>query len=144
MFANFNQESLQGSDLHSRSASAKDIARDRALDQSLTWGVAPLVLVISDAGVSAEGGGDHDLAIEAHTVVPPKLSSTSLYGNQVRSSPRLCIVSLSRRQMSNRFNPIAPTIHAFAVKCITALANVAPSLNTLYLILEGAGGDVRT
>ncbi len=45
--------------------------------------------------------------------------------------------------MSNRFNPIAPTLLASAVKRVTALANVRPSPNTLHSILEGAGGDVR-
>lgn len=45
--------------------------------------VAPLVLVISDAGVSAEGGSngsgrDRDLVIDVRTVVPPGLSSASL------------------------------------------------------------------
>jgi hypothetical protein len=47
------------------------------------WDVAPLVLVISDAGVSAEGGSNsgrgRDLAIDARTVVPTELSSTSLF-----------------------------------------------------------------
>ena len=45
--------------------------------------VAPLVLVVSDAGVSAGGssnsGRGRDLAIDARTVVPPELSSTSLF-----------------------------------------------------------------
>jgi hypothetical protein len=45
--------------------------------------------------------------------------------------------------MSNRFNPIASTFLASAVKRVTALANVRPSPNTLHSILEGAGGDVR-
>ncbi len=43
----------------------------------------------------------------------------------------------------NRFNPIAPTLLASAVKRVTALAKVRPSPNTLSSILEGAGGDVR-
>jgi hypothetical protein len=42
------------------------------------WNVAPLVLVISDAGVSVEGGSNsgraRDLAIDARTVIPPELS----------------------------------------------------------------------
>ena len=46
--------------------------------------------------------------------------------------------------MSNRLNPIAPTLLASAVKCVTVLANVPPSLDTLHLnhdlILECAGG----
>ncbi len=46
--------------------------------------------------------------------------------------------------MNNRFNPVAPTLLAPAVKRITALANVHPSPNTLHSILEGAGGDVRS
>jgi cell cycle checkpoint protein len=45
--------------------------------------VTPLVLVVSDAGVSAEGGSNsgraRDLAIDARTVIPPELSSTSLF-----------------------------------------------------------------
>jgi hypothetical protein len=45
--------------------------------------VAPLVLVISDAGLSGEGGSNggrgRDPAIDARTVVPPELSSTSLF-----------------------------------------------------------------
>ncbi len=45
--------------------------------------VAPLVLVISDAGVSVEGasnsGRGRDVAIDVRTVVPPELSSTSLF-----------------------------------------------------------------
>jgi hypothetical protein len=45
--------------------------------------VAPLVLVVSDAGLSAGGssnsGRGRDLAIDARTVVPPELSSTSLF-----------------------------------------------------------------
>lgn|ERR1700722_7827443 len=45
--------------------------------------VAPLVLVISDAGVSVEGGSNggrsRDLVIDARTVVPPGLSSSSLF-----------------------------------------------------------------
>ena len=45
--------------------------------------------------------------------------------------------------MSNRFNPIAATLLASAVKRVTTLANVRPSPNTLHSILEGAGGDVR-
>jgi hypothetical protein len=47
------------------------------------WDVTPLVLVISDAGVSAEGGSNsgrgRDLAIDARTVIPPEMSSTSLF-----------------------------------------------------------------
>jgi len=47
------------------------------------WDVAPLVLVISDAGVSAEGvsnsGRGRDQVIDARTVVPPELSSKSLF-----------------------------------------------------------------
>jgi cell cycle checkpoint protein len=43
--------------------------------------VAPLVLVISDAGVSVEGGSNggrgRDLVIDVRTIVPPGLSSTS-------------------------------------------------------------------
>jgi hypothetical protein len=51
---------------------------ERALD------VAPLVLVISDAGVSAEGGSNgggrvRDLVIDVRTIVPPGLSSASLF-----------------------------------------------------------------
>lgn len=45
--------------------------------------------------------------------------------------------------MSNRFNPIAATLLASAVKRVTAKANVRPSPDTLHSILEGAGGDVR-
>jgi cell cycle checkpoint protein len=45
--------------------------------------------------------------------------------------------------MRIRFNPIAPTLLASAVKRITVLAHVLPSPNTLHSILEGAGGDVR-
>jgi len=45
--------------------------------------------------------------------------------------------------MSNRFNPIAATLLASAVKRVIAQANVRPSPNTLHSILEGAGGDVR-
>jgi len=45
--------------------------------------IAPLVFVISDAGVSAEGsstsGRGRELVIDARTVVPPGLSSTSLF-----------------------------------------------------------------
>ncbi|KAF8496473.1 P-loop containing nucleoside triphosphate hydrolase protein [Russula emetica] len=90
--------------------------------------VAPLVLIISDAGVSAEGGSNsgrgRDMAIDSRTVVPPDLSSTSLF-------------------TEIRFNPIAATLLTSAVKRVTALAKVRPSPNTLHSILEGAGGDVR-
>ena len=45
--------------------------------------VSPLVLVISDAGVPAEGssngGRGRDLVIDVRTIVPPELSSTSLF-----------------------------------------------------------------
>jgi len=48
-----------------------------------SWDVAPLVLVISDAGLSAEGssngGRGRDHVIDVRTVVPPESSSTSLY-----------------------------------------------------------------
>jgi cell cycle checkpoint protein len=48
-----------------------------------SWDVAPLVLVISDAGLSAEGssngGRGRDLVIDVRTVVPPESSSTSLF-----------------------------------------------------------------
>ncbi|KAH9989612.1 Rad17 cell cycle checkpoint protein-domain-containing protein [Russula vinacea] len=80
------------------------------------WDVAPLVLVISDAG--------RDLVIDIRTIVPPELSSTSLF-------------------TEIRFNPIAATLLASAVKRVTILTKVRPSPNTLHSILEGAGGDVR-
>ncbi|KAF8483310.1 Rad17-domain-containing protein [Russula ochroleuca] len=90
--------------------------------------VAPLVLVISDAGVSVEGGSNggrgRDLVIDVRTIVPPGLSSTSPF-------------------TEIRFNPIASTLLASAVKRVTVLAKVRPSPNTLHSILEGAGGDVR-
>jgi hypothetical protein len=47
------------------------------------------------------------------------------------------------RQMRDRFNPIAATLLASAVKRVTMLTKVRPSPNTLHSILEGAGGDVR-
>jgi len=60
------------------------------------WDVAPLVLVVSDAGVCAEGysngnGGSgssraRDLVIDARTVVPPGLSSaSSQHFSEIRS-----------------------------------------------------------
>src|SRR5258708_16686815 len=46
-----------------------------------SWDVAPLVLVISDAGLSAEGssngGPGPDPVVEARTSVPPSSPSTS-------------------------------------------------------------------
>jgi hypothetical protein len=45
--------------------------------------------------------------------------------------------------MSDRFNPIAPTPLASAVKSITALANTRRSPNILLSIPESAGGDMR-
>jgi cell cycle checkpoint protein len=65
------------STVRSRFHEALRVHLERASD------VAPLVLVISDAGVSAEGDsnngrGRRDMAIDARTVVPPELSSTSL------------------------------------------------------------------
>jgi hypothetical protein len=54
--------------------------------------VAPVVLVVSDAGVRAEGdsngGRDRDLVVDARTVVPPGLS-TSLV-SEIRS---VCFVN---------------------------------------------------
>jgi cell cycle checkpoint protein len=52
-----------------------------------TCDVAPVVLVVSDAGVCAEGdsnGGSRDLVIDSRTVVPPGLSSPSHF-SEIRS-----------------------------------------------------------
>jgi len=63
---------------------------DRACD------VAPLVLVVSDAGVRAEGDSSgvrsRDMVIDARTVVPPGLSSTSFF-TEIRSV-RFCEFAL--------------------------------------------------
>jgi cell cycle checkpoint protein len=109
--------------------------------------VAPLVLVISDAGVSAEGGSNggrsRDLVIDARTVVPPGLSSSSLFAEIRFVHFQNFAFFLIGPTDAHRFNPIAPTLLASAVKRVTVLTNVRPSPNTLHSILEGAGGDVR-
>ena len=109
--------------------------------------VAPLVLVISDAGVSAEGssngGRGRDLVIDVRTVVPPGLSSTYLFTEIRFVHLHNFALFLIGPTDAYRFNPIAPTLLASAVKRVTVLANVRPSPNTLNSILEGAGGDVR-
>ena len=62
------------------------------------WDVAPVVLVISDAGVCAEGDsngggrGGRDLVIDTRTVVPPGFSSLSHF-SEIRSV-RLCDFAL--------------------------------------------------
>ncbi|KAI9509328.1 Rad17-domain-containing protein [Russula earlei] len=93
------------------------------------WDVAPLVLVISDAGARAEGDSNgersRDQVIDARTVIPLGLSSTFLLSEI-------------------RFNPIAPTLLTSAVKRVATLTNVRLSPNTLHSIVEGAGGDVRS
>lgn len=112
--------------------------------------VAPLVLVVSDAGVCAEGdsnGGSRgrDLVVDSRTVVPPGLSSSSHF-SEIRFV-LLCDFALflmGGRQMRDRFNPIAPTLLTPAIKRVTTLANVRLSPSMLHSIVESAGGDVRS
>lgn len=90
--------------------------------------VAPVVLVVSDAGLCVEasfnGSSSRDVVIDARTVVPPGLPTHLL--------------------SEIRFNPIAPTLLASALKRVTALANVRLSQSILNSVIEGAGGDVRS
>ncbi|KAI9441232.1 Rad17-domain-containing protein [Lactarius indigo] len=90
--------------------------------------VAPVVLVVSDAGLcveaSSNGSSSRDVVIDARAVVPPGLP-THLF-------------------TEIRFNPIAPTLLASALKRVTALANVRLSQSILNSVVEGAGGDVRS
>jgi hypothetical protein len=87
MFTESNPESLQGRAIRTPGV----LLLQRTLHETvrlISCNVAPLMLVISDAGVSAEGGSNsgrgnsgrgRDLPIDARTVVPPDLSSTSLF-----------------------------------------------------------------
>jgi cell cycle checkpoint protein len=110
--------------------------------------VAPVAIVVSAAGVRAEGDSDgsrvRDLFMDARTVVPPGLSAVLV--SEIRfavfSLPLLC--SLLRPTGMHRFNPIAPTLLTAAVKRVTALANVRLSPSILHSIVDGAGGDVRS
>ncbi|KAI9465709.1 Rad17-domain-containing protein [Lactarius psammicola] len=90
--------------------------------------VAPVVLVVSDAGLcveaSSSGSSSRDVVIDARTVVPPGF-------------PAHCFTEI-------RFNTIAPTLLASALKRVTALANVRLSQSILNSVIEGAGGDVRS
>ncbi|KAH9177779.1 Rad17-domain-containing protein [Lactarius sanguifluus] len=90
--------------------------------------VAPVVLVISDAGLcveaSSNGSSSRDVVIDARAVVPPGLPAHLF--------------------TETRFNPIAPTLLASALKRVTALANVRLSQSILNSVVEGAGGDVRS
>jgi hypothetical protein len=62
------------------------------------WDVAPVVLVVSNAGVCAEGDsngrgwGGRDIVVDTRTVVPPGLSSPSHF-SEIRSV-RLCDFAL--------------------------------------------------
>ncbi|KAI0292520.1 Rad17 cell cycle checkpoint protein-domain-containing protein [Russula brevipes] len=123
------------------------------------WDVAPLVLVVSDAGVCAEGysngnggGGSsraRDLVIDARTVVPPgcrprRRSTFRKSGPFVFHHFALFSFMGGDRQMARRFNPIAPTLLTLAVKRVMTLANVRLLPSALDSIVEGAGGDVRS
>ena len=112
------------------------------------WDVAPLVLVVSDAGLCAEGdsngGRGRDLVIDVRTVVPPGLSSGSHF-SEIRSV-RLCdfALFLMGPTGAHRFNPIASMLLTSAVKRVTTLASVRLLPSTLHSIVESAGGDVRS
>jgi cell cycle checkpoint protein len=115
------------------------------------------VLVVSDAGVCAEGYSNgsssraRDLVIDARTVVPPGLSSApSQHFSEIRSvrfRPTLRCFRLwggLTPTDARRFNPIAPTLLTLAVKRVMTLANVRLLPSALDSIVEGAGGDVRS
>ncbi|KAH9060573.1 Rad17-domain-containing protein [Lactarius vividus] len=84
--------------------------------------VAPVVLVVSDAGLCVEASSNG--SSNARAVVPPGL-------------PAHLFTEI-------RFNPIAPTLLASALKRVTTLANVRLSQSILNSVVEGAGGDVRS
>lgn len=90
--------------------------------------VAPVVLVVSDVGLcveaSSNGSSSRDVVIDARTVLPPGLPAH--FFTEIR------------------FNPIAPTLLASALKRVTTLANMRISQGILNSIVEGAGGDVRS
>ncbi|KAI0262615.1 Rad17 cell cycle checkpoint protein-domain-containing protein [Gloeopeniophorella convolvens] len=88
----------------------------------------PVVLVISDAGVRAEGESSSsrskELVVDVRTVVPPGL-------------PAHLFTEI-------RFNPIADTLLTSAIKNVMTRAGVRLSAGVLQPVVEGANGDIRS
>ncbi|GBE84471.1 P-loop containing nucleoside triphosphate hydrolase protein [Sparassis crispa] len=102
-------------------------------------GVAPLVLIVSDAGLRGEDGEDVGgawrargrEALDIRSVLPPALLNSS------------CVTQIG-------FNPIAPTLlkralqHLLDTHFAAAAVGAPPAKNLLNAVVESANGDIRS